>query len=145
MFAGGMNMTARDYAELLILSTNRGVASDGTRVLTTASADRLMTSMVAHPTVGGYSYGRRLFGLDGSNSIASNGSFSHGGSHGARTLTFMCGNPSEDEGLVVLLNRGDINTAVGSPNRDVRGRALIQAIVSEYNAAVGWTNRCQGV
>lgn len=140
-FAGGVTISVADYAELVILGTNDGVASDGTRILASASMDELLTRVSYVNEVSdwkNYGLGVSLRGL-GADGYAGNdnGVFWHNGVHNLRVRTHMCGNPTRGEGLVIFINTEDDLSA------DEGGVVqLVDEIREAYSDAAGWPTDC---
>jgi hypothetical protein len=56
-----------------------------------------------------------------------NRAFFHGGSHGGRARTWMCGNPTRDEGIVILINADTAGVS-----------AFINEVLDAFTSAMGW-------
>lgn len=119
-FAGGVYASAGDYARLMILALTEGRDEDGVQ--------RIPSGFLAQMLAGGFSRGLGVM-LEGGNTAAegSDRPFWHNGAHGSRALTWMCGNPTRGEGIVLLAN-------ANSPESN----ALLTDLLDTYVAARGW-------
>lgn len=123
-FAGGVWSSSVDYAHAMIVLLDEGRAAGGTRVLKKESVrDHLLTApkMFPHHWAWGVE-------LDGGTSAgeSTDRAFFHGGvQDGAQT--YMCGNPTKNEGIVVLTNLGGEDA-----------RTLTDEIVAAYLSKAGW-------
>lgn len=122
---GGIFSSSVDYANAMIVIMNQGVAANGTRILSANSVNDLFLNRPVGQTVS------RAWGIDFGSNVASiaegtNEPFSHGGlNDGTRTL--MCGNPTKNQGIVILVN-SDSDEA----------KTLINEIADAYLAKVDW-------
>ena len=106
VFAGGIWSSAIDYANAMIVALNQGKAANGTQVLTAATVNKVLLNQPP------FCVKPRGWGVWFENSIGAgegtNRAFFHGGSKtGVRA--HMCGNPTADEGIVILMNLGGAN------------------------------------
>jgi CubicO group peptidase (beta-lactamase class C family) len=125
VFGGGTFASSVDYANAMIVALNQGLAANGTRVLEAATVNDLFLAEPSGNPV------RRGWGVDFDRSVSSIGegtdeAFRHGGSQGG-TRTAMCGNPTDNEGIVVLVNLGGDNA-----------QQLIDEILAAYVKRVSW-------
>jgi CubicO group peptidase (beta-lactamase class C family) len=135
--AGGLYVSASDYAEVMIPMMNTGKTSKGEDFLhpflvATALADKTPENNV--------NYG---FGLSLSQNLVTEGSstatFSHSGCHSRRARTFMVGAPSRDEGIVIMANSEGGTCA----DTDTKVATMISQIRVAFGCAYGWqTSGC---
>lgn len=127
VWPGGLLASAGDYAELMILALNQGVDSRGVARISAARINAMLNGVDDD-----WGFGLRF---EGGNSAleGTDHSFRHTGSHSSRARTWMCGNPTRGEGIVVLTNRGD----------DVAGDEVIKQILATYVAQRGWPTGCR--
>ncbi|MBL8957023.1 MAG: beta-lactamase family protein [Myxococcaceae bacterium] len=127
IWAGGLHASAGDYAELVILALNQGTDSKGVSRISPSSINAMLNGVDRNAGFGMF--------FEGGNSAleGTDRSFNHNGSHTDRARTWMCGNPTRGEGIVVLTNRGT-DAAVDS---------VIKGIMTRYTAKRGWPTNCQ--
>lgn len=123
--AGGIWSSSEDYANAMIVALNEGVAANGTRILNAVSVDDfILNNPPGQSTARGW-------GVDFDGLTAAEGTFetfAHtGGNDGARAI--MCGNPSLNQGIVVLVNSDSENA-----------RTLIDEITNAYLTKVNWNS-----
>jgi CubicO group peptidase (beta-lactamase class C family) len=142
-FAGGLTASVADYAELVVVGVNDGESSDGVTVLSSASVDQLLTRVsysnyATDPNATNYALGIGVGNL-GVDDYAGNddGVFRHSGSHPSRVSTWMCGNPTRGEGLVVFINVDDGLPSGGGGVVDLRNE-----IRGAFNSVNGWPSGC---
>lgn len=127
VYAGGLFASAGDYAELMILALNQGRDSSGVARITPARIDNMLNGIDRNAGFG-------LFFEGGNTALeGTDDAFRHTGSHSGRARTWMCGNPTRDEGIVVLTNRG----------KNDAGDAVIRDIMTTYTRSRGWPTNCQ--
>ena len=123
--AGGIWSSSEDYANAMIVALNQGVAANGTRILNAASVNNFILNNPPGQTTA------RGWGVDFDGLTAAEGTFEtfahSGGSNGTRAL--MCGNPSLNQGIVILVN---------SDSADAR--TLIDEIATAYLSKVNWNS-----
>lgn len=121
--AGGVWSSSADYAEAMIVALNQGRNSAGFQVLNAATAAAMLTDQVSDS---GTAYG---FGINMDTTVTETNDqdFFHNGSNGDRTYTYMCGNPTRNQGIVVLLNTESDNA-----------RQFTSEVITAYRNAVGW-------
>ncbi len=132
VFAGGIHASARDYAELMIIALNQGSDSSGVQRIHPFTAYLMLQGVGAG---NGFGYGLRTEGGNDASS-GTDRAFFHNGWHSDRALTYMCGNPTRDEGIVILSNTDDIN---GGNNV----LPFLQEIAARYAAVRGWPGNCR--
>lgn len=118
--AGGVWSSSADYAEAMIVALNEGRNSSGTPVLSEASTIVMLTSQPIS------TYG---FGVDFDSTVSETNDqdFFHNGANNNRVYTYMCGNPTRDQGIAILLNTESSDA-----------RALAKEIYEAYVDDVGW-------
>ena len=126
ILASNIYSSSADYAKAMILALNGGVNTENETIIPFEFIDALLQRQDYDGGTRTSPYG---FGiqLDNSATEFTDQDFFHGGDFTNRAKTFMCGNPTRDQGIVVLLNSG-------APNA---GR-LIGEIRRAYVDAVGW-------
>jgi CubicO group peptidase (beta-lactamase class C family) len=140
-FSGGITSSVDDYAEMVIVGLNDGVASDNTtRVLSSSAVDDLLTrvgytNFAANPNSYGIGVGLGNVGGD-FNADNDDGVFRHAGAHPGRVSTFMCGNPTQDQGLVIFINANDESDDNDGIN------AFVSELRAAYQDAVAWPSGC---
>ncbi|MCB9681219.1 MAG: beta-lactamase family protein [Alphaproteobacteria bacterium] len=130
IFAGGITSSARDYAEILTLLLNDGVAPNGTRILSVVDAANIRRARTIANRTFSYGLGVDFDGTLGA-SVNNGEAFYHSGSHPGRANTYMCGRPADSSGIVILMNTDDLN---GSTT------AFRNEILAAFVAAMGWTD-----
>jgi CubicO group peptidase (beta-lactamase class C family) len=133
VFAGGVHASARDYAELMIIALDEGRDSQGVQRIHPFTSYAMLQGVGAS----GDRFGSGLRIEDGSDaSEGTDRAFFHSGWHVNRAATWMCGNPTRDEGIVVLANADDGNNQVFNQ--------LIAQILTRYANLRGWPGaNCQ--
>jgi CubicO group peptidase (beta-lactamase class C family) len=125
-FGGGVRASARDYAEMMIIALNGGKDSNGVQ--------RVTSSRLADMLTGANGAGYGLFFEGGSTAAeGTDRSFVHNGRHSEGAYTRMCGNPTRNEGIVILAN-----TQLGGTPIEGLDPALFNDILDAYVAAMGW-------
>jgi CubicO group peptidase (beta-lactamase class C family) len=124
-FAGGVYASAVDYAEMLILALNGGRDSNGVQRISAGLIDVMLNGQDSSAGFG------MFFETGFTAAEGTDGAFNHNGSHGGRAHTRMCGNPTRDQGIVVLLNAQTVTSSDSSG-------ALMNDVVSTYARAMGW-------
>lgn len=122
VFGGGVHGSAKDYAEMMILALNGGRDSAGVPRIISRDIDAILEPG------DGSTWGLGVM-LDVPGAAATEGTdraFWHRGLHTNRARTWMCGNPTRDEGIVILTNTGDNATA------------LVTEILDAYVQSRGW-------
>jgi CubicO group peptidase (beta-lactamase class C family) len=124
-FAGGMYASAGDYARMMILALDEGRDERGIqRIRATGIADMLtrVTYVSGGQTRMGRALGLSATGVPGE---GLDGTFHHGGRHGAEARNEMCGNPDAGDGIVVLTNS----------DSDPDGNDVVQYLIDDIIAA----------
>jgi len=136
-FAGGVATSAGDYAEMLIPSLNQGRGSDAQYVVSQAGLTEMFTKPETDVTsASNYGFGLWL----GASQISERPGpgFWHAGSHGGRNYARMCGLPSENTAIVVMINSDDVGSnAEEQLARDVLA-AYRDALGLNYSCGVPW-------
>ncbi|MCC6623318.1 MAG: beta-lactamase family protein [Deltaproteobacteria bacterium] len=129
LLAGGLVGSAKDYAELMLITLNDGVASNGAVILSQQDA-RNIRSARRFGTLR-FSWGLGVdFDTTAGASIASGDAFHHSGMHPGLTDTYMCGRAADRSGIVILMN-----AELGDASGDLRDE-----ILDAFIAAKGWTD-----
>ena len=127
ILASNIYTSSADYAKAMIVAMNGGVNANDEVILPYGFTTMLLQQQdYDNNQKSPYGFGVKL---EDSATEFSDQDFFHGGSFTNRALTFMCGNPTRDQGIVVLLNSGSGNAGM-----------LIDEIRKAYIAAVGWPN-----
>ena len=124
IFASNIYISGGDYAKAMIIALNEGRDQNDDFFLPSATVDSLLTQQGIEDSVGNYGYG--VF-LDDNAVEGSDQDFDHGGSFNDRVRTKMCGNPSTNEGIVILINSGTDGA-----------KKLIDEITQAYLDKVNW-------
>lgn len=124
IFASNIYTSSGDYAKAMIIALNEGRDQNDDFFLPSATVDSMLTQQGIASSVGNYGFG---VNLDDNAVEGSFQDFDHGGSFNNRVRTKMCGNPSTNEGLVILTNSG----ASGA-------QTLINEIIQAYLDKVNW-------
>ena len=133
-FAGGVNASAADYAELVIVAMNEGWDSAGHPILREDSVDALLTDNVLNDgTAVGYGLGVVLG--DGTAREDNDAGFWHNGGHAEQAVTWFCGSPSRDQAIVVLLNTDSDGLSSNDP---AHVNNFIDDVIDAWRASVGW-------
>jgi CubicO group peptidase (beta-lactamase class C family) len=121
--AGGLYATPREYALAMIPLLNSGLLADGQRFLPAGAVTAMLTDYAPEPDE---YFGLGLHLTDPTVS-ESGGEFFHGGNHEDRAYARMVGNPSRNQGIVVMVNsEGD------------RASKLVNEVVKAFRCAYGW-------
>ena len=126
ILASNIYSSSADYAKAMIVALNSGASSSGETIIPSNYADQLLERQNYIGGTAPYGFG---VNLDNSATEFSDQDFFHGGDFSNAARTFMCGNPTRDEGIVVLLNSG-------SDKADTLRKEIRRA----YIEAVGWPN-----
>jgi len=125
VFGGGVRASAVDYGNAMTVLLNQGLAANGTRVLNAATVDNFFLRAPTGSTLNrawGVAFDRNVTDIREGTDEA----FMHGGSFSG-TSTWMCGNPTDNQGLVVLMNSNDSGTD-----------QLLKEIQAAYISQVTW-------
>jgi CubicO group peptidase (beta-lactamase class C family) len=132
-FAGGVNASAADYAELVILALNEGRSSAGDQILSPASIQAMMTNNFAGGVA--VNYGQGLLLGDGTATETNDAGIWHNGGHPGLAVTWFCGVPERDQAIVILLNTDSNARAGGDP---LHVNNFVDDVMDAYRASVGW-------
>ncbi len=111
--AGGMGTTARDAADWIRIFLNGGVASNGTRIVSEATVNEMLTMQETFAETNGSIRAMDGFGLawQGGTYRSLTPYFQHGGGY-IGTAALICFLPEKDFGVVVLSNAAGSGHAV---------------------------------